>query len=354
MSVRPEVDAVVIGGGAMGSSTAWWLARRGRSVVLAEQFAAGHVRGSSHGEVRIFRFAYPDVRYVRMAQEALPLWRELEDDAQLSLLEQSGCVDHGPQDALGPIAAALVEADAPHQLLTAAAATDRWPQFHFETPVLFHADGGRVFADRTLAALQSRAATLGADVRFDSPASLVATHEDAVEVHVAGDVIRARRVVVTAGAWVDRTVAPATIRPELPPLTITQETVTHFPAVDAATRWPSFIHHDAGLRYGLPSLTEGIKVGGHHEGDVTDADHRTFRTDQLQVQQLVEYVGRWLPGLLPDPQFGATCLYTTTPDESFVVTRRGPVVVGSACSGHGFKFTPLIGRMLADLVDEDR
>jgi sarcosine oxidase len=128
--------------------------------------------------------------------------------------------------------------------------------------------------------------------------------------------------------------------------------VIHFPAVDPHMPWPSFIHHDAGLRYGLPSITEGIKVGGHHEGAVVDPDARDFRLDSLQVQQLTAYVEHWLPGVVPEPQFGATCLYTTTPDESFVIDRRGPIVVGSACSGHGFKFTPLTGRRLADLADE--
>src|SRR6188768_4589473 len=119
MSSTGRIDAVVIGAGAMGSAAAWWLARRGRDVVLAEQFGAGHVRGSSHGEVRVFRFAYPDTHYVRMAQEALPLWRELEDDSQLTLLDQTGCVDHGDEQALAAISAALTAADAPHQLLTA-------------------------------------------------------------------------------------------------------------------------------------------------------------------------------------------------------------------------------------------
>jgi sarcosine oxidase len=344
------VDAIVIGAGAMGSATAWWLARRGRSVVLAERFAAGHANGSSHGEVRIFRFAYPDADYVRMAQTALPLWRELEADAGEVLLDQTGAIDHGPTPALDAIVAALGASGAEHEVLRPSDASDRWPGLHFDGPVVFHAAGGRLFADRTVAALQRRAAELGADVRFESPAQIVdATHEHA-DVDIAGEIIRARCVVVTAGAWVADVVARAGDVPELPPLKVTQETVTHFPPLDPSASWPSFIHHDAGLRYGLQSLSEGVKVGGHHEGAVIDPDRRDFRLDSLQVQQITDYVRRWLPGLDPEPQFGATCLYTTTPDESFVIERRGPIVIGSACSGHGFKFTPLVGRMLADLV----
>lgn len=346
-----DVDAVVIGGGAIGSSTAWWLARRGRDVVLAERFVAGHDRGSSHGAVRIFRLAYPDPSFVRMAQEALSLWRELEDDCGEVLLEQIGAIDHGPPEAIAAIRAALIAGGAAHDVLSPHDVAERWPGIRVDGPALFHPAGGRTFADRTVAALQRRAAALGADVRHECPARIVRVHFGGVDVDLAGETVRARTVVVTAGAWVADVLA-GTDAPPLPPLTVTQETVVHFPAVDPQAAWPSFIHHDAGLRYGLPSITEGIKVGGHHEGPVTDPDNRTFELSSLQVQQLTSYVEHWLPGVVPEPQFGATCLYTTTPDESFVVDRRGPIVVGSACSGHGFKFTPLTGRRLADLADE--
>lgn len=344
------VDAIVIGAGAMGSSTAWWLARRGRSVVLAEQFGPAHANGSSHGEVRIFRFAYPLPAYVRMAQEALGLWRELEADAGTELLDTTGAVDHGPQHALGEIIAALSSSGAAHEVLAPSEAVERWPVLHFETPVVVHPAGGRIFADRTLDALQRRAGQLGAEVRFHSPAQIVDLASDHADVTIDGEVIRARSVVVTAGAWVANVLAGTSGADALPPLSITEETVTHFPAIDPLATWPSFIHHDAGLRYGLRSLSEGIKVGGHHEGAVIDPDQRDFELNSLQVQQMTDYVRRWVPGVLPEPQFGATCLYTTTPDESFVIERRGPLVIGSACSGHGFKFTPLVGRMLADLV----
>ena len=102
-----DAEVVVIGAGAMGSATAWWLARRGHDVVLLEQFERGHARGSSHGATRIFRFAYPDPTYVRMAQAALPLWRELEAESGRTLLEITGAVDHGDLSSVGATAAAL-------------------------------------------------------------------------------------------------------------------------------------------------------------------------------------------------------------------------------------------------------
>src|SRR5262245_28799428 len=100
-------DVVILGAGAMGSATAWWLARHGRDVVLLEQFEQGHVYGSSHGSSRIFRLAYYDPAYVRMAQEALPLWRELEADAGRPLLDTTGASDHGDPRLLEGGAGAL-------------------------------------------------------------------------------------------------------------------------------------------------------------------------------------------------------------------------------------------------------
>src|SRR4051794_8184350 len=116
----------------MGSATAWWLARLGADVVLVERFAQGHALGSSHGASRIFRLAYPQVEYVRLAQEALPLWRELEDDAAVPLLDITGAVDHGAPASVDVIAGALRECGGASDLLPADAAHERWPGMRFD------------------------------------------------------------------------------------------------------------------------------------------------------------------------------------------------------------------------------
>src|SRR4051794_2286231 len=233
-----NVDVIVVGAGAMGSAAAWWLARRGVEVVLLEQFEPGHTRGSSHGGTRIFRLAYYDPFYVRMAQATLPLWRELEDDAGEPLLDITGAVDHGDATSVAQVAAALAECGAAHELLSPAAAGERWPAMRFDGEVLFHPDGGRCRADATLAALQRRAAELGADVRFNAKATL-RVHGLGVEVDAGGTTWAAPVAVVTAGAWVVDVLggqAPA------PAVTVTQEQVQHFTPI-VEQEWPSFIHH---------------------------------------------------------------------------------------------------------------
>jgi sarcosine oxidase len=344
-----RVDAVVVGAGAMGSSTAWWLARRGRAVALVEQFDRGHARGSSHGGTRIFRFAYPDPTAVRMAQDALPLWRELEAEAGVPLVVTTGAVDHGDPTSIEATAAALAACGAAHEVMAPAEAGERWPHMRFEGRVLFHPDGGRCLADDAVSALQSRAAAHGAELRFGTgPAEVVAT-ADGVRVRAGDTEWVAPVAVVTAGAWLPAVVGSAV---ELPPLRITREQIQHFePRGGAdASSWPSFIHHRRPWTYGLFGPGEGMKVAEHHVGPEVDPDDDDASADLDLAGRAARYAEAWFPGVEPEPRRVARCLYTTTPDERFVLERVGPLVIGSPCSGHGFKFAPLVGRILADLA----
>lgn len=349
-----RVDVVVVGAGAMGASTAWHLARRGADVVLLEQFEPGHTRGSSHGGVRIFRYTYADPYYTALTQHALAWWRTLEADASIRLLDLHGVYDHGPVHHLEPLAASLRRHGVAHEWLDPAEARERVPGLRFDTAVLFHAGGGRTFAELAVRTLVEQAARHGAEVRYECPATIRVVG-DGVEVDAGGETIAAHRVVVTAGAWVAtllQGVLPSAVT--LPHLTITEEQLAHYRPIDPGAAWPAFMHHTDLFRYGLHTPGEGLKVGGHHEGVVTSINDRRYELDAAGIDEICRYVSDWVPGVEPEPRFGATCLYTTTSNEDFVLDRVGPVVIGSPCSGHGFKFTPLIGDLLARLAFEDR
>jgi sarcosine oxidase len=348
--VQGRWDVVVIGAGAMGSAAAWWLARDGRSVLLLDRFPAGHHNGSSHGGSRIFRLAYEEPDYVRMAQAALPLWRELEADAGETLLDITGGVDHGNPASIGRTAAALEACGAPIERMTPAAAEERWPHLRFEGDVLFQPDAGRCRADATVAALHARAAAAGADVRVGQGAAALEDMlvDDRIRVRVNGDAHEAAVAVVATGAWASKVIAG---RADLPPMHVTQEQNFHFRPVSAGElSWPSFIHHQMPPRYGLGTPGEGIKVGEHGGGKPCDPDHRDFEVDSAVRARVVEYARRWLPGVDPQPVTETTCLYTTTPTADPVIDRAGPLVIAAGFSGHGFKFTPLFGKLLADLA----
>ncbi len=323
------MKVAVVGGGVMGAATAWRLRARGVDVTLYEQFGPGHVRGSSHGGSRIFRFAYDVPEYVAMAKAALEGWRELEAEAGVPLLDITGGVDHGPAEEIERLSASMRSLDAPHEVLDGAVAEARFPGMRFDERVLVHPDGGRCRADAAVAALQG----------------LVDTHHDSRVTSIAD--LDADVVVVAAGAWL------AKLLPDvgLPRLTVTREQVLHFDSrIDVA--WPSFIHRQAngvGV-YGLETPGEGVKVAMHHVGAAVDPDARSFDLDEEQVRQVVAYVERWFPGLEPTPVFPTTCLYTNTDNEDFLLDRVDDVVIVSPCSGHGFKFAPEIGRLAADLA----
>jgi len=337
----------------MGSAAAWQLARRGKSVLLLERFKAGHAYGASHGGVRIFRYGYSNPTYVRMVQAALPLWRELEAEAGETLLEITGALDHGPAAEIDRLAAAYQECGVLHERLTPEAAGQRWPGLRFDTAVLAQPNAGRTRADATVAALHRIAAASGAEIRYETPVLGIESSHDGVKIRINDEDLSAPVAVVAAGAWTPRLLAGLGI--PLPAMKITEEQVAHFPLLHerpGGNPWPSFMHRGTTIWYGLEAPGEGIKLGEHHAGRLCDPDPewRSFAIDPAARERIRRYAQDWLPGVLPELVSETTCLYTTTPTEDFVVERFGPVVVGAGFSGHGFKFTPLIGARLADLA----
>jgi len=353
-----NVDILVIGGGAMGSAATWELARRGRDVTLLERFAPGHTNGASHGASRNFNLSYSDPTYVAMLVESLQFWRELEDDTDIHLLDQVGVVNHGRGRPFAQVHAALSAVGFDPETLSVDEAQERWPGIRFDTEVLFTPEAGRLNADASVTALQEAAARHGARIEHNMPAArLTVLGDDSVLVDTDAEQFRARRVIVTVGAWT-RSLVDGLL--PLPRLVVTQEQPAHFAVLDTGFTWPGFNHgfqpgspgydYWRSNVYGMHTPGEGIKAGWHGVGPVVDPDHRDFASEPEQLLALRRYVREWLPGADPDRFTEISCTYTTTPDENFVLDRRGPVIVGAGFSGHGFKFTPSVGRILADLT----
>ncbi|MFB7894240.1 FAD-dependent oxidoreductase [Microbacterium sp. NPDC056044] len=355
-----HVPYVVVGAGAMGLATTWQLARRGHRVVALERFERGHTRGASHGATRNFNNAYAAAHYLDLLTLARTEWDELSRATGEPLLRLHGLVTHGTPGLLEGVHAALDARGERAELLTRDEATRRWPGMRFEGDALFTPDAGVVRASAALAALEDSARSHGAEVRFAH--RVVALDETATGVTVtveAGDErydLVADTVVVTSGAWTPG-ILPGAF--PLPRLTVTEESPAHFTPRDAALPWPSFNHFvDAdrgpiGNVYGMPTPGEGVKVGFHKVGPVVDPDARTFQPVPERAAQLREYVAEWFPGLDPDSAVPISCTYTSTDSEDFLLDRRGRIVVGAGFSGHGFKFTPAVGSVLADLATDD-
>jgi sarcosine oxidase len=339
-------DAVVVGAGAAGSAAARSLAAAGRSCVLLERLDLGHTAGSSHGASRIFRLAYHDPGYVQLAQRALDAWRELESDAGELLLRRTGGLDIG--ERANVTASALEEAGVPFEWLSADDVEERWPALRMDgvDRALFQADAGVCAADRTLRALVLLAEGAGAEVRPRTPVEEIAPVTGGAEVRTPGGTIRAGVVVIAAGGWTGPLLEPLGVRL---PLTVTLEQVLYV-GRKRAEPVPTVIEWGDPYLYALADPSgDTLKAGEHHAKRVVTAEDRGFEPDPSSIDRVRTWIRRRFDALT-DEERTETCLYTNTPDEDFVLDRIGPLVISSACSGHGFKFTPLIGRVLAELA----
>jgi sarcosine oxidase len=328
-----SVDVAIVGAGVVGAATAHALVREGAEVVVYEQFRLGHERGASHGRSRIFRLAYADPAWVALAAEALRGWRALEAEAGEPLLELSGLLElvERLEDSS---AATLSACGVPWEELGPAEVARRFPLcLPPGQRAVLQPEAGIVNADRALRAFMR-------GVRVEEGQRIRSLDE-----------LDSRVVVVTAGAWARPLLADAGI--DLP-VRVTRETVAYFqlederPVPAVVDFKPNTQGHDV---YALADPLHGLKVGVHFGGPAADPDGEGL-PEPVLVERMSSWVAERFPGASPEPVALDTCLYTATVDESFVLERHGRVIVGSACSGHGFKFAPAVGSRLAGLALE--
>jgi sarcosine oxidase len=346
-----DTDTIVIGGGIAGAATAYELARAGCDVVLLEQFALGHAHGSSHGASRVFRLSYPDPAWVRLAQEAYTGWRALERELGEPLLRTTGSIDIGAHAARN--ARALASCGAPGVLLNPRQARERFGISIRDTETaMLQPDGGVLSAARALELLIEAARSHGARVHATTRAVSLEAGPDDVRVTLAGGGLTARAVVVAAGPWSSRLLAPLGI--DLP-VTPTRATVSYLGLAGAETlpvliaETPPPAGGDGVLTYALADEPGTLKVGVHHLGPATDPDEAA-EPDPWVGEWACEWAAALLPGRKATLLRSETCIYTNTDDERFVLERHERVVVASACSGHAFKFAPVTGRRVAALA----
>ncbi|WP_157981649.1 N-methyl-L-tryptophan oxidase [Protaetiibacter intestinalis] len=351
-------DVAVVGMGALGSAAAYHLARRGAKVVAFEQFELGHVRGASHDTSRIIRTSYGEERYVRLAQSAYRDWAELEAATGERLTTITGGVvfirTGGPY-AASDFARALTATGVPHELLSPAEVHERWPQFAIPEGVetVYTPDSGIAHAARTVATLQLHARVNGADIRDRTRVEAVEPDAEGVVVRTSGGEVRARKVVIAADAWTNELLAP--LGAEIP-LVVMQEQVSYFAPADAApydpARFPVWIWEDDHCFYGFPTYGEpSIKAARDVSENLMTPAERTFVPSPELLDELRGFMGEVIPGS-GEVLRTVTCQYALTPDREFVLgpLPAHPEVLVALAAGHGFKFTPAIGRVLAELA----
>jgi sarcosine oxidase len=359
-----KFDVIVVGVGGMGASACYHLARRGKRVLGLEQFGIPHAMGSSHGVNRIIRLAYyEDPSYVPLLRRAFELWRQLESGFGEQLLIVTGSIDAGDEDhfVFRESKRSCDLHDIPHEVLDASNLMARYPAFKVPDryKAVFQPDGGFIMSERAIVANVTGAFEAGAEIHgYESMLSWTTT-STGVRVETAKGSYAAGQVIFSSGAWIGQHLS------ELQRVSVPERQVLGWfqparPAFFSPGALPVFNLADGEERYyGFPIYgIPGFKFGKyHHLGEDVDPDHWERLPNQQDEDVLRAAVQRFFPDADGPVLTLASCMFTNTPDEHFIIDRLepgSPVIVASPCSGHGYKFASVIGEILADLAINDR
>ena len=359
-------DVIVVGLGAMGSATAYHLARRGARVLALEQFAAGHTLGSSHGDSRIIRelyFEHP--LYVPLVQRAYELWARLEEEAGVQLLHVTGGLMLGlPSSEL--VRGALLSGEThgiPAGVLAYEEIVARFPAFRLppDHVAVWDARAGYLRPEACIEAHAALARRAGATLHYEEPVMRWESDGDGVRVTTSAGEYRAARLALCVGAWTKSVLAELEL-----PLRVERQVLVWLESPEPTAwyseeRLPIYMceHVDGRLVYGFPRLERGVKAAIHHEGRLYDSPDQVNREVlPSDIDALRESLGRVLPDLSRAAvRESVSCLYTDTPDGHFLIDfhpRHPRVLLSTPCSGHGFKFSSAIGELQAELLLEGR
>ena len=355
-----QFDVVVVGLGAIGSAALYQLARRGVRVAAIERFSPGHDQGSSHGETRIIRLGYFEhPSYVPLLRRTYTLWRELEAASATKLLNITGIAEIGPPDGevvTGTLAASR-QHNLPHEVLDATETMRRFPAFKIPSHYVgvFQPDGGFIAVEPAVATLIAMARAAGAELRTGVTVLSIKPHGDGVRIATSQGDIETSTAIVAAGPWVKQLLPNLSV-----PLRVTRQVMSWFKPADqdlfGGDRFPVFLlESQHGVHYGFPPSATGlVKIAKHHHRDETVDPDRVDRTISAADEALVRSaLADHIPAANGPLAAAKTCLYTVTPDHDFIIDRmpNAPnIIVASPCSGHGFKFAPVIGEILADMA----
>jgi sarcosine oxidase len=352
-------DVIVVGLGAMGSATAAHLARRGSRVLGLDTYGRGHTFGSSHGTSRIIREAYNEApEYVPLVQRAYTLWRELEEESGRSLLTITGGLGLGPRDCTfvdGAIRSATLH-KLPYELLSPRELEARFPGFQLPDDMVgvLEPRAGILQPERCVTAHLDSALRHAADLHHGEQVLRWSVDGDGVRVETGSDVYTGDQLVITTGPWSAELLADLNI-----PLTVTRIVNAHFqstrPELFTRDRCPIFLWQvPEGEYYGIPSAPgEPLKLGKHIDGAVCTPHTIRREVEESDIAPLRALLDKYMPGASGPVERTLTCMYTNTPDSHFVLDQHPEhrqLVYGCGFSGHGFKFSSVIGEVLADLA----
>ena len=356
-------DCIVLGTGGVGSAALYSLASRGARVLGLDRFAPPHASGSSHGQTRLIRKAYYEhPNYVPLLQQAYSLWRQLEQVYEAPLFDEIGLLEAGPSN--GGLIAGVKHAAEVHGLeleeCDPADVAARFPGFVVpeDWHVVFERQAGLLHVEECVRAHLEMALRRGAECQSDVVVHDWKAVDQAITLETSQGTYSAARLVVTAGAWSSSLLEQLGI-----PLRVLRKSLFWYACPDARYAQqqgaPCFTYEleDQSFFYGFPSRDSlGLKVAEHSGGATVDdplqVDRQAWAAEE---QRVLAFLKRHLPGVSQQRTEHVVCLYTMSPDGHFIVDRHPTyeqVCFAAGLSGHGFKFTSVLGEVLADLALE--
>jgi len=349
----------VIGAGTMGSAAAYHLARRGYEVVAFEQFRVVHEKGSHSGTTRIIRHAYHESPYyVPLVLRADHLWLELEQESGTQLLIRTGAIVLGPEgcDAVQGAILACERHSLPYTQMNSAQIQQRWPQFRIPEnwEGCFDPMAEFLLVEPCIKSHLKFAQLHGTKVIENEAVTEINAEGERFVIRTDFNDYTADKLVVTAGAWSARLLADLHL-----PLVVKRRTLSWLqprnPAQFQIKSFPVFLADvPDGLLYGFPIFgNNAVKIANHHsKGPGVNPDLADRNYSKEDAADVLRFASAYLHDLSNEIVDGKVCLYNLTPDEDFIVDlhpRNPNIVIATGFSGHGFKFAPVIGEIIADL-----
>ncbi len=366
-----HIDTIVIGVGSMGAAACYYLARKGHGVLGLEQFDVVHERGSHAGQSRIIRKAYFEhPAYVPLLERAYRNWASFEAESGTALYHETGIVYLGEKDHA--TMRGVRHSAEQHRIaltpLTREEAAREFPAFTIPDAfeILFEPSAGFITPERAIHAYRDAARRLGADIRTHERVTRWKPSRGKIEVETDKDVYTSDRLIITAGSWTSSLIP--SLREKL---SVTRQTLVWVnpktPDAFALGNFPCWFVEDprAGMFYGFPILPFenfggpiGLKLASHRRGTPIDPDHSDRSVPATDERKILDFITRYIPDAEGEVVTSKSCLYTYSPDEHFIIDHvpgtDKRVVVACGFSGHGFKFVPAIGELLADMAIQGR
>lgn len=358
-------DVIVIGAGSMGMAAGYFLSKSGKKTLLLDSFEPPHNRGSHHGDTRIIRHAYAEGEdYVPLVLKAQELWTDLEKSTGKKLFHQTGVLSVGLEgdQAIQNIITSAKKYNLPLETMSAEEINHRWPGISVSSNYIgcFEPASGVLKSELCIEAYQEMAEAQGASILTNQKVTGIEMIDDGVKITIQSGTFYSSALVISAGAW------SGTLLKELGlhlPINPVRKTFAWFHADEELYQEKSFpafaFDTKQGLFYGFPSINgSGLKVGRHDGGQTIHPGEAIagFGEVENDLADLEQFLKLNMHG---NQQFkeGKTCMYSLTPDENFVIDlhpRYSNVAIAAGFSGHGFKFSSVVGQILAELIESGK